>query len=540
MRRHVMPPCLAIILAPLVFAVHTALAQVAAPQVQLDGAHYTGIAGPRQGEAVFKGVPFAAPPVGVLRWRPPEPLSPSGTPRAATVVGPSCPQAPVLISFRRGIAAAFGTADKVDTTVVPTSEDCLSLNIWTAHWNDRRTLRPVMVWFHGGSNMFGEGSSAEYDGAALARRGVVLVTINYRLGALGFLSHPALTAESPDKASGNYGLLDQVAALQWVKRNIRAVGGDPGRVTIFGESAGSIDVLALMASPLSTGLFHRAIAESGTPMGASQSLVQAEAAGVALARSLGIDSTADVLASLRRASAQDIIAAAGRLVLAGQYTPGPIVDGWVLPERPGKVFDDGRQNAVPLLIGSNGLEMSTLRTYLPRIPRTTDAYAQWVRATLGMAAPRLLALYPPATDAGVDDALVRLTTDLFITCPSRYVARAVARAGQPAYLYLFTRVLPGGAKLGAYHSAEIGYVFGNRTSWLPNDAVDDSLAATIGDYWVRFATTGNPNMAGRPEWPTHDVVSDRSMELGDRVASQSGVRREACDLVALGLRMQHR
>ncbi|MEP7348259.1 MAG: carboxylesterase family protein, partial [Gemmatimonadaceae bacterium] len=216
--------------------------------------------------------------------------------------------------------------------------------------------------------------------------------------------------------------------------------------------------------------------------------------------------------------------------------PGPIVDGWILPESPGKAFDTGHQQPVPLMIGSNALEMSSLRTYLPRIPRTVTAYQGWIAQTFRVAAPKLEALYPAATDTDVEEALLRLTTDVYLTCPSRFAARAVSRSGQPAYLYFYTRVLPGGEKLGAYHSAEIGHVFGNKVSWLPREAIDDTLTERMGAYWVNFASTGNPNGPGLPNWPIHDAEHDLHLELGDRISEIAGLRREACDLVAFGLR----
>lgn len=520
-------------------AANTLTAQSKAPQAQFDGERFTGTQSGSSGEVAFKGIPYAAPPIGELRWRPPQPRAKSSQSQKATAFGPSCPQTPYLLAFSKNIASVFHMADKVDTTRVPTREDCLTLNIWTANWNARSSLKPVMVWLHGGSNLYGEGSSRLYDGATLARRGVVVVTLNYRLGALGFIAHPALSAESPQHSSGNYGLLDQIAALQWVQRNIRAVGGDPARVTVFGESAGAIDLVALMASPLSKALFHRAIAESGAPLGATSTLKQSEASGVALASALGIDSTGNVLAALRSTPAEAIVTAQGRVVLAGQFAPGPIADGWVLPEGIGKAFDAGRQQPVPLMIGSNALEMTTLRVYLPRFPRTVSAYQGWIEQSFSAAAPRLKELYPATADADVDGALLRLTTDLYITCPSRFAARAVSHSGQPAYLYYYTRVLPGGEKLGAYHSAEIGYVFGNKVAWLPREAIDDTLTDRMGAYWVNFAATGNPNGPGLPNWPMHDAAQDRYLELGDRVSEHAGLRREVCDIVTLGLRAQH-
>ena len=487
---------------------------------------------------LFRGVPYAAAPVGTLRWRAPERRRIQRTVRAATEFGPACPQSPGLGTFYRNIAVAFGRGDSVRITAPRTSEDCLTLNVWAPVVADRHAPLPVMVWIHGGSNIYGEGSSPIYDGARLARRGAVVVTINYRLGALGFLAHPALTAESQNHASGNYALLDQIAALQWVQRNITSLGGDTARVTVFGESAGSIDIMHLMASPRAAGLFHRAIAESGAPMGALTRLAQAEASGVAFARAAGIDSTAGALDALRKLPADSVVALSMRLLTAHPSLGAPIVEGAVLPEMTGNAFDHGRIARVPLMLGSNALEMSSLRVYVPQFERTVGNFTAWVTRSFGLASPRVLSLYPVRADADVEMALLRATTHMFMTCPTRFAARGAARAGMPTYLYQFTRVLPGGESLGAYHSAEIGYVFGTKESWLPLEPVDHELSESMARFWVQFAATGNPNVAGLPEWLPYDQATDRHLELGNTIAAGAGLTRETCDLVQLGLRAQ--
>jgi para-nitrobenzyl esterase len=491
---------------------------------------------------VFRGVPYAAAPVGVRRWQPPARRVASTTRavRDANTFGPACPQTPGLVNFYRNIAAAFGRADSVRLPALRSSEDCLTLNVWAPTGSRRRAPAPVMVWIHGGSNLFGESSSAVYNGAALARRGVVVVSINYRLGALGFMALPELSKESPSHASGNYALLDQIAALQWIKRNIGAVGGDTSRVTLFGESAGAIDIMHLMASPLARGLFHRAIAESGAPMGALPTLTVAEASGVALARALGIDSSANQLDALRRMPADEVVAASMRIIAANPALASPVVDGHVLIESTGKAFDQGRVAAVPLLLGSNALEMSTLRSYVPVFERTVPAYTAWIRRTFGIAAPRALSLYPVAADSLVERTLLQATTHLYMTCPTRFAARGAARATNPVYLYQFTRVIPGGESLGAYHSAEIGYVFGTKESWLPVEPVDYELSGRMMTYWTQFAATGNPNVAGLTDWPQYSETGDRHLELGTTVRSGDGLTRETCDLVQTVLRAQQR
>ena len=514
--------------------------QTRSAAVRFDGEAVVGIS-INDSLRVFRGVPFAAPPTGSRRWKAPERhVAERGT-RRADRFGPACPQSPTgLGPFYRGIAAGFGRADSVNLKQPRTSEDCLTLNIWSTGKAGSTAPLPVMVWVHGGSNVFGEGASSLYDGSKLARRGVVTVTINYRLGALGFLAHPALSAESPVHASGNYALLDQIAALQWVQRNIAQVGGDPSRVTLFGESAGSIDILHLMASPLAAGLFHRAIAQSGAPMAPLPTLTQAERTGVVVAAALGIDSTQNILAALRSAPVDSIVAVSTRLLSANPNLSSAVVDGQVLRESTGRAFDQGRVARVPLLLGSNALEMSSLRTYVPGFDRTVANYSAWLSRTFSLLAPRLLALYPVRSDSDVEPTLLQVTTHLYMTCPTRFAARGTSRAGVPTYLYQFTRVLPGGEALGAYHSAEIGYVFGTKESWLPLEPVDATLSDAMATYWVQFATKGDPNAPSLPAWPVYEQTSDRHLELGRVIAPSEGLTRDACDLVQTALRAQLR
>jgi para-nitrobenzyl esterase len=486
------------------------------------------------GEAVFKGIRYAAPPVDDLRWRPPQPLVPRSGVQSAKEPGPACVQTDRLTMFSKSIAAVFQTQDRVRGDPLRTSEDCLVLNVWTDRLGAAGNLAtgaPVMVWIHGGSNLNGEGASEWYDGRALAKQGVVVVTINYRLGVFGFLAHPTLAAESPNHVSGNYGLLDQLEALRWVKRNIAAFGGDPNRVTVFGESAGAIDILYLMASPAATGLFQRAIAQSGPPMGLAATEALGQVQGRLLAKALGPDTAGGAIAALRKQPAAEVLAMAERLLAAGLFRPGPVVDGWLVPDAPGRVFATGRQQKVPLLIGSNAREMTTLKYYLPPVERTVAGYRKWLAATAGTKAAELEALYPAAADADVEGALIDATTDLLFTCPSRFAARANEAAGQPAYQYQFVRVLPGGQSLGAYHAAEIGYVFGVKLEWLPREPVDDVLSAAMMRYWVAFATTGKPEAAGLPAWPRATAASDQFVELGPTIEVKTGLKRATCDVL---------
>jgi para-nitrobenzyl esterase len=479
------------------------------------------------GEAVFRGIPYAAAPVGDLRWRPPAPHRPRAGRPSASEFAPACVQTERLYDWERDIAKAFGNADKFAPPPLRTSEDCLYLNVFTASLGKRPA--PVMVWIHGGSNVNGEGSSPWTDGSALARQGAVVVTINYRLGVFGFLAHPALSAESKQRVSGNYALLDQLEALRWVKANIRAFGGDPDRVTAFGESAGAIDLQALLASPAADGLFDRAITQSGALAFITTRLAAAEAQGAALATAAG----AATLDELRQKPAADLLKVVEAQRSAGKLSIGPVVDGWVLPDVPGRVFAAGQQRKVPLLTGSNGREMTTLTGLLPPIERTVPAYRKWLAQTAGPAAGRLEELYPAKSDAEVAAALVDAFSDLVFTCTSRMAARATARAGTPAYLYQFTRVPPGGDSLGAYHAAEITYVFGTRRPWLPQEPVDGRIAAAMQRYWLAFAASGKPSVEGLPEWPAHDADSDRYLDIGPAIEAKAGLRRAECDLMGM-------
>ena len=384
-------------------------------------------------------------------------------------------------------------------------------------------------------NVTTKGFTPTYDGVALARKGVVVVTINYRLGVFGFMAHRALTAESPDGSSGNYGLLDQIEALRWVQRNISAFGGDASRVTVFGESAGSIDIIHLMASPLAKGLFHRAIAQSGAPMAPMAPLARAHLVGDAVARVLGADSL-NPLPSMRGASTQEVLAAGDR-VMSGGGLMGPIADGWVLPDMTVRIFEAGNQHRVPLLIGTNALEMSTLRVFLPRVESTVAGYQKWVERFFGAAAPRVLALLPVDSSSQIERRSLESFTDWRFTCPARIAARTTAATGTPVYLYHFTRVLPGGESLGAFHSMEIAYVFGNPPAWLPHEPTDERLSRAMMGYWVQFATTGDPNGGNRFRWPSYGA-SEQYLELGSTIRDGRALKQDFCDAVEPGLRAQ--
>ncbi len=443
---------------------------------------------------VFKGIPYAAPPVGPLRWRAPEPVAPWTGVRKADGFGAQCHQPPIFgdIVFDR-----------------PASEDCLYLNLWTPAQGADAKL-PVMVWIHGGGYQAGASHEPRHDGVSLASRGVVLVTINYRLGVFGFFAHPALSADDPRGSSGNYGLLDMIAALRWVRDNIAAFGGDPGNVTIFGESAGSFAVSTLMAAPGARGLFHKVIGESGAPFGPTLALAPRtaiEGNGEKFGAALG----ATTAAALRGRSAEEIVATAAKW----QPWFSPSIDGVVLTESVAATFAAGRQAPVPLLAGWNADE-GRAGVVLGNARPTAASFAETTRKRFGPAADRLLQVYPAGSDAEALESAAALAGDLFIGYGTwKWVEAHQATGKAPVYRYLFSRKIPVPAghtqngkpatadDIGARHAGEIEYVFGTLDSvkgvtWTP---ADRTLSDAIGRYWTNFARTGDPNGEGLPTWP---------------------------------------
>jgi para-nitrobenzyl esterase len=466
--------------------------------VHLDSGFVSGIAGSDAAVRVFRGIPYAAPPVGKRRWRAPEPAARWDGVRMADQFGAMCVQP----AFRGPNPAA--NPSKM-------SEDCLFLNVWTAA-TSASNRRPVMVWIHPGGYQTGSGSAPGYDGEALAKKGVVLVTINYRLGVFGFFSHPELSKESENHASGNYGLMDQVAALQWVQKNIAGFGGDPQRVTVFGDSAGSASISNLMGSPRAKGLFQRAVGESGAWMGISlaptRTLAEAEQAGVKTAEELHAQSLED----LRAKSLEDL--------LKGGRGGGPVIDGWLLPEDVGTIFAEGKQNDVPLLGGSNKDE----GTFFLQ-PTTAEKFIERSRARFGDQADAFLKLYPAASDEEANRSQLAAFRDE-LAFVMRIWARAQTKTGHSkAFLYYFTHEPPppvgsasrSGFASGATHGAEAQYVFQNLLPPRAWTDVDHQVSDTLSSYWVNFATNGDPNGKGLAKWPAFDdKTSDRPMVLGDR------------------------
>ncbi len=461
----------------------------------------------KPGDMAFLGIPYAAPPTGQLRWRPPQKPVPWDGVRGAKAYGPACPQVP-----------SSWLPEILGRKQMATDEACLYLNVWTT--NLSTTLKvPVMVWIHGGGNIEG---SQEWPplGPVLASRGVVVVTINYRLGVFGYLSHPAFSAESPHHSSGNYGLLDQIEALNWVHRNIDKFGGDPNRVTVLGASSGSLDVCDLLSSPLATGLFQRTILQSGVCVDfAARPLATAEADGERLVKTLGLPSNLQQLSRLR------VLPAAQLLQTAEQDNDldfNPVVDGWVLREQPATTFAQGRQARIPVMVGSNLDEVSIFASSIvggtAYRPKTVAEYRSWLEREFKKHADDVFALYSAFTDAAVPGAFLNMDTDYEFGFGARLLAREVALTGQNAFLYNFSYRGQGKfSALGAFHSEENMFLSKKYwTSWISSPD-DEKMSDTLIGYWVQFAKTSAPNGPGLPRWPAYDPKVDRCQELGRNI-----------------------
>ena len=478
--------------------------------VRVEQGRLSGTAGTHPAVGVYRGIPFAAPPVGELRWKAPQPPASWQGVRQAMEFAHACWQTP------------YPAAARIFQTELPTlSEDCLYLNVWTTAKSAKQRL-PVMVWIHGGGFTRGLGSSSAYDGEILARKGVVVVTLNYRLGIFGFFAHPDLTAESEHHASGNYALLDILAALHWVKRNIASFGGDPDRVTVFGESAGSWAVNLLMASPRAKGLFHRAIGESGGCFFPLKTLAEAEKAGLQLATTLG--AAQDALKTLRAKSAEELLRA------GSEETVRPLVDGWVLPQQVYTIFAEGKQTDVPLLVGSNVDEGTAL---VPQgVNLKAAMFVAGVRQRYGNLADHFLKVYPAGSDEEAVASFYAAYRDQVFGWEMRTWARMEAKSGHHrAYLYYFSRRPPGpqSRRFGAFHASEIAYVFGNFVWPFPWEEADRELSDAISSYWVNFAATGDPNGAGLAKWPAYNPATDQSLEFGDRISVRSELNKPGLD-----------
>ncbi len=482
----------------------------------------------------YRGIPYAAAPVGDRRWRPPQPASPWNGVRECYKFGAAAPQlASPMLATIPGMALESAT-----------NEDCLFLNVWTPAAAAGKPL-PVMVWIHGGGYVIGASSQRLYDATDLASRGVVVVSINYRLGMLGFLAHPQLSAESAHGASGNYGLLDQIEALRWVQRNIAAFGGDPRRVTIFGESAGGGSVFSLLVSPLAKGLFHRAIAESGPALNFAHlkksfyGFERAEQTGIELAKACGAPEGPEQLAALRAMSAEQLLKAVPSLEQPREFAIrgnllrlAPVVDGWVIHDDPMTTLAAGCQNDVPLMVGANRDE-GTMFTLVAKMPKSVDEWNSALEKNFGAQAAALRELYPVTAAGDMRRAMADLLGDFVFVAPARYVARHMGSVSSPAYLYHFAHAPAGptGRMLGAHHAAEIAYVLDNLELVPGVSTTDEQIRDALTSYWVQFAATGNPNREGLHEWPAYDAAEDRCLLVEETIATTQALRKSKLDAI---------
>lgn len=468
-------------------------------RVQVEGGMISGTMDPQGGIREFKGIPFAAPPVGALRWREPQPVVSWTGVRKCDSFGPSPMQGkPVPFSM---------WSQEFLIPASPIGEDCLYLNVWTGA-KTAGERRPVLVWIYGGGFVSGGSGVPIYDGAAMARKGIIFVSINYRVGIFGFFAHPELTLESGHHASGNYGLLDQIASLKWVQKNISAFGGDPGNVTIAGQSAGSMSVNCLEASPLAKGLFQRAIGQSGGMfIGGMVSLLDAENAGQKIMQTLKASS----IKNLREMPAEE-------LMKRTQGSFRPIVDGYVLPDAIINIFKTGKENKVGLLTGWTRDELS------PQI-KNARTYEQEVGARYGSDSAAVIELYPASTDSEAAVSQVRLARDEAVGVQNYTWANLESDHGAKVFVYRFTRKPPATGvyvKYGAFHTADVPYAYDNlqfvNRPWQP---VDHELADIMSSYWANFARSGDPNGPGLPRWPVYTTADKLIMVLGDKPATES-------------------
>jgi para-nitrobenzyl esterase len=517
--------------AALVAAIANASAEIP-EQVKVDTGMLAGTVSTGQpGVRVFKGIPFAAPPIGDNRWRAPQPVAKWDGVRKADAFGAPCiAGAPAQGrggggQGRGGAAPAAAPAQAAPAREPARSEDCLYANVWTSA-NNANDRRPVMVWIYGGGFTGGSGGQAWYDGENLASKGPVIVTFNYRLGAFGFFAHPDLARESGHNGSGNYGMMDAIGMLQWVKKNISAFGGDPNNVTIAGESAGANMIGALVGSPQAKGLFQRAIAESGGWMGLTMAKMnpsaQAQENGANAMAALGVKTIAELRAK-------------PLAELTGLASAGLVIDGYMIPEDLSVTFKNGKQNAVDVLTGSNKDEANFGICNSAGLPGmvgrggasgvTFDAFKTSAQRRFGDAAGDFVKLYGVTSDADTQPAAHIACADE-INWNMRQWAAAQAKMEKKAYTYFFTRIPTQNGQpspQGATHTAEISYAFNNpkgqaNQTW---DDVDTKLAATMSSYWINFITKGDPNGAGLPNWPQYQDINSKVMVLGNTVQAEA-------------------
>jgi len=500
-----LPRTVLVALATLAAAASAATTVRPAAVVRVEGGLVRGVVA---GDVLaFKGIPFAAPPVGALRWRPPQPVPPWKGVREAASYGADCMQIPF-------------PGDAAPLAVKP-DEDCLYVNVWRPAARSTGKL-PVMVWIYGGGFVNGGTSPSVYDGSAFARDGIVLVSFNYRLGNFGFFAHPALSAEQRGGPLANYAYMDQIAALKWVQHNIKAFGGDPGNVTIFGESAGGASVHFLLTSPLAAGLFHKAVVESGggrpglfglRPVSGTPNA--AEGVGLALAKRFGIEGEGpEALAKLRAIPADKLVSGLNMATMGADptYVGGPVLDGQLLVGAPSQLYAVGKGQRMPVIVGANSLDIGFLQA-----KSLDELYGQF-----GPDAERARSAYPADATTDLRAVAFRAGGDQMMVEPARKVASILAARGQPAYLFRFSYVAESLRKTtpGAPHASEIPYVFDTVAAHYGKDltAADEAAARTVHAYWVGFARSGTPQASGEPAWPQYDPARGAMLDFTDHGA----------------------
>jgi len=479
--------------------------------IKVEGGLVSGIPGWAWNVRAYHGIPFAAPPVGSLRWKAPQPVVPWQGVLSARKFGPPCMQAERSVDSP-ATSPWIQSLDKFN-------EDCLYLNVWTPAGSASDKL-PVMIWIYGGGGVSGWGGDPRYGGDEIAKKGVVVVTLNYRVNIFGWFAHPELSKESDPRVSGNYGSLDQLAAIKWAKNNIAAFGGDPDKITIWGQSGGSRSVNFLAASPLARGLFRGAIAESHTSFGRMETLKEAEARGVEFAKAAGKTS----LAELRAMSAEDLFAAFQK---NQQGWTGAVVDGWFLPEDVYTIYLHGKQNDVPLLTGVTNDEAGSVGGGRgQRAPNSLAAYDAWAKSAFGAKADELLRLYPAKNDAEAQKAYHDVYRDINFAGHRTWAQMQLKTGKSPVYIYNFSHIAPapeGNGNTptpikGAVHFSEVVYVFNNLRLWdYPWTDIDRKVADSVSSYWTNFAKNLNPNGHGLPEWSTYKANGDMWLNVGDTI-----------------------
>jgi para-nitrobenzyl esterase len=514
-------------------AANKATARIPTAEIRIDSGPIRGLTiGDKKDVQAYEGIPYAAPPVGERRWKAPEPVSNWQAVRDCFEFGAACPQKtpPLFASIPEMAINA------------PLSEDCLFLNVWTPVERKSEKL-PVLYWIHGGGFVMGAASQPLYDGEELARLGCVVISVNYRLGLFGFLAHPELSKESKDHVSGNYGLLDQIEGLRWVQRNIAMFGGDPGRVTIFGVSAGAMSVLSLMVAPQAKGLFQGAIVQSAAGMNLARLREErsgqesAEQAGRRYIAACGLPEPADAR-QMRQLDTKTILQSSPGEPSPGgplQLKPltlklGPIVDGAVIPDNPDRLFAARREHQVPMIIGNTKDEMAVF-LLTTKMPADEAAYKAKLKEDFGDLGDAFAVAYPASNTKEIRAGAIQLTSDLSFVSETRRIARAHSAAGQTTFRYQFSRGTKKGflQALGAHHGAELAYLFQRPSS--PNDPAQMPTSRTLGHYWINFAATGDPNGQGLPSWPAYRPGEEETLDFAETVALLKGPRNEQLDIV---------